>query len=71
MSGGFGLEAQPLGGMLAGELAMKTLSNQTLSTASPEHRRAFTLTDLLVVVGILAILGLVLLPAMATTAERS
>ncbi len=60
--------------MFGSRLPMKSFPDlKYCSQPSPEHdsRRAFTLMDLLVVLGVLAVLGLVLLPAMAGTAERS
>jgi competence protein ComGC len=56
--------------MLAFILPMKTRAASIPSNAG-KTRQAFTLTDLLVVLGVLGILGLLLLPVMASTAERS
>jgi len=42
-------------------------TSEPLSAAQPSRSRAFTLVELLVIVGVLAVLGLCLLPALART----
>ncbi|HEX5218580.1 MAG TPA: hypothetical protein VFZ59_22310, partial [Verrucomicrobiae bacterium] len=50
---------------------MKSARKSRPCVSERRAQRAFTLMDLMVVLGVLVLLGLVLLPAMATTAERS
>jgi hypothetical protein len=50
---------------------MNILSSSALQSRSSPGRLAFTRLDLVVILGVLAILGLVMVSAMADTSERS